>query len=297
MANIFEEYKAQFRRHDNSLNQLILINITVFVFINALGIIGSNVITTADSFIALPRSLETLLVRPWTLVTYMFHHQLFTLGGLGHLFSNMIALWFFGRSLKGLIDNQQLVSIYILGGLFAGVIFLLTHNFIPYYASQSVGGLVGASASVYAISVALVMLSPHSAFHIPFVNIRIELRYVVLAYILISFLSINVQSGNAGGNIAHLGGALMGWIYIKALQKGTDLGNWMHQIIPFFKNIFKPSPRMKVSYKETTQQKATSSFQQINSQEKIEIILDKIKVSGYSSLTKEEKQILFDASE
>lgn len=295
MANIFEEYKAQFRKHDNGLNQLILINVTIFVLINALGIVGNNVLSITDSFITLPKDLNELLVKPWTIFTYMFHHLLFTNGGFWHLFQNMLALYFFGRSLKELIDNQRFISIYILGGVFAAIVFILTYNLIPHYAAQPTTGLVGASASVYAISVALVTLSPRYAFYLPFFG-KIEVRYIVLTYIIISLLSINVQSGNAGGNIAHLGGALMGWLYVKFLQSGTDLGNWMHQIIPFFKNISKPAPpKMKVSHKQTKSN--TSSFQNINSQEKIDIILDKIKVSGYSSLTKDEKKTLFDASE
>ena len=298
MANIFEEYKAQFRKQDNSLNQLILINITVFVLINTLGIVGSEIITTVDGLLALPKNLHILLVRPWTLITYMFHHQLFTLGGLGHLFSNMLALWFFGKSLKGLIDNQRFTSIYILGGLFAAAIFLITHNFLPYYSSQNVSGLVGASASVYAISVALVTISPRYGYNIPLIG-RIEVRYIVLTYIVISFLSLNVKTGNAGGNVAHLGGAFLGWVYIKSLQNGTDLGKWIHQIIPSFKRLFLPSPKMKVSHSQpnNTNSSNSTSFQNTNTQEKIDIILDKIKVSGYSSLTKDEKQVLFDASE
>ncbi len=290
MASIIEEYKAQFRKPNNALIQLILINVSVFVLINLLALFGTEVVLFVDKNIILPKSFTELLYKPWALFTYMFHHLLFAKGGFSHLFQNMLALWFFGGELAKLIDGKKIISIYLLGGLFAGFTFLVVYNFIPYYMGLGNVALVGASGSVFAISVALPTLSPRYGFNIPFVG-KIEVRYIVLVFILISVFSL--KGSNAGGEVAHLGGALMGWIYARGLKKGKNLGSFIEGFFLFVQKMFKPKPKMKVTHHNKTAPAPVIR----TSQEDVDAILDKIKDSGYASLSKTEKQKLFDASE
>jgi hypothetical protein len=152
--------------------------------------------------------------------------------------------------------------------------------------------MVGASASINAIVVAAATLLPDYTFFLLFIG-AVRIKYIAAIIVFLSFLG--TIGGNAGGNIAHLGGALMGFIYIKQLQAGVNWGGWVTSVIGFFKNLFKPKPKVKVTYRKEAKSKSPSSFNKA-SQEEIDAILDKISDHGYEKLTKEEKEKLFNAS-
>jgi len=211
----------------------------------------------------------------------------------------MLMLYWFGRLIVEYLGNQKLINLYILGALAGGTIYLLVHNLIPYY-QERYGVMVGASAAVYAIAIAAATLVPNYTFHLVFIG-PVKIKYIAGFGILLSFLG--TVGGNAGGNIAHLGGAFIGYIYIKQLQSGNDWGNWVSRIMMFFKSFFVKQSKIKVSHKKTKAQRKSSTNSNTSStaanlfnQAEIDAILDKISQSGYESLSTEEKQKLFNAS-
>jgi len=153
---------------------------------------------------------------------------------------------------------------------------------------------VGASAAVFAVVVAAATLLPDYTFFLLFLG-PVRIKYIAAFYVIISFLG-SVGS-NAGGEIAHLGGALMGFVYIKQLQSGANWGSWITATLDWFKNLFTAKPKVKVTYRnsETSSPKKSSTKPSV-SQDEIDVILDKISDGGYESLTKDEKEKLFNAS-
>jgi hypothetical protein len=179
-----------------------------------------------------------------------------------------------------------LISLYILGGLAAGLIYVLVSNYIPYF--QHPGNLRGASGSVLAIVVGAATISPSYRFHLLIIG-PVKIAYLALAYVLLSLLG--TVGSNSGGNVAHLGGALFGFIFIYLLRQGTDLGKIIFTPWNAIRGIFDKSARIRVSYKKGGAAKPTKL-----NQAEIDAILDKIHKSGYESLNKEEKRKLFEAS-
>jgi hypothetical protein len=198
----------------------------------------------------------------------------------------MLGLYWFGRIIHEFIGNRRLINLYILGGLAGGILYLIFYNTIPFFIKQADASvMLGASASVFAISAAAATLVPDYRFNLLFIG-PVRIVFIVGFYIIVSF--IGMKQGNAGGNIAHLGGAFLGFAYIKFLQRGTDIGKPINVIAGWIKNIGKP--RMKVY---SNKNKTLSH----PSQKEIDAILDKISRSGYESLSKEEKEKLFKASQ
>lgn len=295
MKSIFNDIRNAFR-HPNALNQLILINVMVFVVL----IIARTILFLTgyrDAFdlimeyIALPANPRILLFRPWTLFTYFFTHREFF-----HIIFNMLNLYWFGMIIREYLGDKKLISLYILGGVAGGLFFLLFYNLIPFYQTRAVyATMIGASASTLAVTVAAATLLPNFTFNLLFIG-PVKIKYIAAFFVL---LSVSGAIGdNAGGNLAHLGGALIGFLFIQQLQRGTDLGRPIHAVANFFRNLFKPRQPLKVTYK-SQQRPATfaSPGPGEPSQTEIDIILDKISRSGYESLSKEEKQKLFRASQ
>ncbi|RJE72689.1 rhomboid family intramembrane serine protease [Reichenbachiella sp. MSK19-1] len=304
MDNLMDDFKNAWKRPNNALPQIIIINISVFIVLAVLNIFGKIAgIDTVSNFIidqfTIPPAFATFLTRPWTLLTYAFAHSL---SSIFHILFNMLVLYWFGRLIVEYIGNQKLINLYVLGALAGGLIYLMVYNLIPYYIERSnFNGMVGASAAVYAITVAAATLLPNYTFHLMFIG-PVKIKYIAGFYIVISFLG--AVGSNAGGNIAHLGGALIGFLYIKQLQSGTDWGIWIGSIMRFFKSLFVRQPKIKVTHKKTKSQSSSRSSSSATSstghniadQAEIDAILDKISQSGYESLSKEEKQKLFNAS-
>jgi len=297
MTSIFDDIRNAFRLR-NALNQLILINVIVFVVLLLLRVIlristqSDDLFETILDYIAMPANPGVLLTRPWTIFTYFLTHREFF-----HIIFNMLNLYWFGMIIREYLGDKKLVSLYLLGGLAGGVFFVLFYNLIPYYQTRAIfATMIGASASVLAVTVAAATLLPNYTFNLLFIG-PVKIKFIAAFFVL---LSISGAIGdNAGGNLAHLGGALIGFIFIKQLQRGTDLGRPIHAVANFFQNLFKPRTPMKVSFKN--QSRTTSVFSSTTggepSQTEIDIILDKISRSGYESLSKDEKQKLFRASQ
>jgi hypothetical protein len=206
----------------------------------------------------------------------------------------MLALYWFGRLFIEYLGSDKLVAVYILGVIAGGIVYLLMFNGIPFFIQRSdFAGMVGASAAVFAVMVATATLLPDYTFHLLFFG-PVRIKYIAGIYIIISF--IGIVGPNNGGNLAHLGGALMGFIYTKQLQVGVNWGGWITSVIEWVKNLFNPRQNVKVTYrkKEETSSKAKTFSK--SSQAEIDYILDKISEKGYESLSKDEKEKLFNAS-
>ncbi|MCC9138079.1 rhomboid family intramembrane serine protease [Pontibacter silvestris] len=303
--SIIEDIKDTFRQPNNTLKQLILINVVVFVVLIVARLVltltvGPHLYNLLMSYIALPSYPASLLVRPWTLITYFFTHE-----GFLHILFNMLNLYWFGQLIREYLGDKRLLSLYILGGLAGGVLFVLFFNFIPYFADRALGAsMIGASACVLAIVVAAATLLPNFTFSLILIG-PVKIKYIALFLVILSMSG--AVGDNAGGNIAHLGGALIGWVFIKQLQRGSDMGRPIHATFGFFGNLLKRKPKLKVTHRggggfsrrstNGTSSAAAASYPGKPSQHEIDRILDKISSSGYESLSKEEKQKLFQASQ
>lgn len=294
---MFDEFKSAFQRHNNAHAQLIIINVVVFLVIGFISVVG--MISGAEAIsdfiytqFTIPPTVAEFLSRPWTLITYMFAHERW---GILHILFNMLALYWFGKLFIEYLGSDKLVAVYILGGLAGGLLYLLMFNTVPFFIERSgFPGMVGASAAVFAVMLATATLLPNYTFFLLILG-PVKIKYIAAVYVVISFLGTTQE--NAGGNIAHLGGALIGFIYIKQLQAGFNWGLWITVTIDWFKDLFKSKPKVKVTYRgdaKTSQKTATPPSKA--SQAEIDIILDKISDRGYESLTKEEKEKLFNAS-
>ena len=260
----------------------LFIGINVIVFL-ILGLLKLEWLFTRDTAISnwlrdqlsVPALPEQLLYKPWTVVTYMFTHT-----ELFHFSFNMLVLYWFGRIFEDFLNGKQFTFIYLAGGLFGALLFLLFYNIFPAFAEMKYGSiLLGASGSVMAIVVAIATLVPDYSIRLLLFG-DVRLKYLALILVLIDVISI--AGSNPGGSIAHLGGALLGFIFIKQLQNGND-----------WSKIFQQRKRLKVVKNSGTPPLNSS---RVPEQELIDQILDKISRSGYNSLTQQEKEQLFKAS-
>ncbi len=296
---MLEEFKNAFQRPNNGHVQLIFINVVVFLVLAVLFVFStaagfSAFFESIHSQLAIPAPILSFLAKPWTIITYAFVHDL---TGIFHILFNMLAFYWFGKIFIEYLGSDKLIAVYVLGALAGGISYLLVYNTIPFYAERiPLHGMVGASAAVYAVLVATATLLPDYTFFLLFFG-PVRIKYIALIYIVISFLGS--VGGNAGGNVAHLGGALIGYVYIKQLQAGVNWGGWITLTLDWIKGLFSPRSKVKVTYRSTepkvkSSKTATSSAKA--SQDEIDAILDKISDRGYESLTKEEKEKLFNAS-
>ena len=287
MANfIIEDFKKAWSKEDNGLIKIILINIIIFVSISILEVFitlsgGGSLIRVVINKLMLPASFTTFILQPWSLISYFFLHLSF-----GHILWNMLFLYWFGKIIHDNIGNNAVISLYILGGIIGGLSYMALFNIIPFYGDRvSESLMLGASAGVFSIVAGSATLLPNYTFYLLFLG-PVRIKYIALFYILLSFF--DVTGSNAGGEIAHIGGALIGYLFIKQLQKGVNMGDGVIKII----NLFNRKNSSKKE-KEFTINKETSFD---ISQDEIDKILDKISESGYSSLSKKEKEKLFNAS-
>ncbi|TAH24538.1 MAG: rhomboid family intramembrane serine protease [Cytophagales bacterium] len=292
MKSIIEELKYNFKRKDNGLIKIILINIVVFVVLSLIYVFSKLfqneiVLNFVLENLVLPTQFSRFIFKPWTILTYFFSHQ-----DVFHILFNLLSFYWFGNIIVEYLGNRRLISIYLYGGIFAGLLFLTLFNFIPFFIQSNTFGLLGASGAIYAVIVAAAVLVPDYTFFMIFFG-PVKIKYLAAIMIFISVIG-SVES-NAGGNIAHLGGALVGYLFIRFLKQGTDIGKPISAIGDFFNRISSPRPNMKVTYKNTNHQKNVNTI--LPNQQEIDNILDKINRSGYESLTNEEKQKLFKASQ
>lgn len=303
--SILDDFRNAWNKPNNAPAQLIIINVVIFLFLGVLSVFSriggfGSFFDVIYSQFSIPPLLSDFVIRPWTLITYAFAHSL---SGIFHILFNMLVFYWFSRLVLEYLGNQKVISIYIVGALAGGIAYLLVYNAIPFYmnAAPNISGMVGASAAVYAIVVAAATLNPNYTFFMLFLG-PVKIKYIAGFYIVISFLgSVGV---NAGGNIAHLGGAFIGYLYIRQLQGGTDIGAWVIRTMSFFQSFFVKKSNIKVSHRSKKTSKVPKMRSNVKakhgageaSQDEIDAILDKISQSGYESLSKDEKQKLFNAS-
>lgn len=276
------------------VGRLILINCVVFVFVELVGIflmLFNVPYNPVASYLSLPSSLDRFLYQPWSIVTYMFMH-----GGIFHILFNMLWLYWFGRLFLNFYSSKHLRGLYVLGGLCGGFLYMVSYNVFPYFEySREIATLVGASASVLAIVVATAVREPDYPVQFMFIG-TVRLKYVALFMVLFDLLFMT--SSNAGGHIAHLGGAAAGFWFSMGLAKGNDATKWINAVLDFFSGGFKMpkrKPKMKVHYGDRQQQYDYNARKKADEDE-INRILEKLRKSGYGSLSEDEKKKLFDAS-
>jgi membrane associated rhomboid family serine protease len=278
----------------SSLTRLIYLNVAVFIVISVVSIIAflldnPAISVKAIDLLSVPASLRTLLARPWTIITYMFTHK-----DIWHILFNMLWLYWFGRIFLEYLDQRKLVAVYLLGGISGAIVYVLSFNIFPVFTgivAESVA--IGASASVMAIVIAIAAYVPNYTIHMLLLG-RIRIIYVALViFILTSAVDFSV---NSGGKLAHIGGALFGFLYTLNIKKGRDIGKGINRIIDFFATFFKPRKKLKVTYKKPA---SDYDYNKIKAEHQVKInqILDKISKGGYDSLTKEEKDTLFKESQ
>ena len=297
--SIFEDIRTAFSRRDNALNQLLLLNVLVFAVMVILRAIlhlssASSVYDLLMRQLAMPSDLPGLLRHPWTILTYAFTHE-----GFFHILFNMLNLYWFGSLVREYLGNRKLVSLYILGALAGAVLFLLSYNLIPVLQPRLGVPIIGASAAVTAIIVGAATLLPDYTFNLLLLG-PVRIKYIAAVVVILSFAG--VSGGNPGGEISHLGGALLGFLFIKQLQRGRDLGRPVQAVGDWVGGLLSGRPRLRVSHRSTpvptpAAPAAKKSAFPKPEQDEIDLILDKISRSGYESLSKDEKQKLFRASQ
>jgi membrane associated rhomboid family serine protease len=300
-SSFWDNLKNAFNRQDNSLYKLIAINVLVFcvvllakVFLTLSGFGDSY--QEGMNWLMMPASLTRLATQPWAPLTYLFLHE-----GVFHILFNMLFLYWFGLLVNQYLGSRKLANLYILGGLFGAAFYLLIYNLAPYFSgSVDTSLMLGASAGVYAVVVGAATLAPQTTFVLLLLG-PVKIVYIAAFYVILSFA--NSIGANAGGDIAHLGGALLGYLYVVQLRRGRDLGWAVQKVGLFFERLFsRPSP--KVSYRRSSMDSsargnsasAASAKKDTTSQEEVDKILDKIAEKGYEGLSKEEKRKLFEFS-
>lgn len=269
----FDNLKYELQKQ-NKLTILIVVNLVLFLFINiSVNIININVL----DYLALPLNFKAFIIHFWTLGTYMFAHDTF-----GHIFYNMLLLYFNGRMFSNLLTEKRLVFVYILSGISGGLLLLLLGFIFPhnFYTSQ----IYGASAAIIGIICALAMYTPNMPVNIWGI---IEIKYKYLALIIFTILTILDFAINTGGKISHFGGAFFGLFFGYMLKNGNDLSKWSY---------YTPSKKPTLKVVHSNQAKTQASVSS-DSQQTIDALLDKISKNGYENLTKHEKELLFKLSQ
>lgn len=273
--NGFKDIIYRLFKSGNPAMLYIGINIIVFLVVNIGSLflvkgLGNELIS---QYLAFPADFAQWPLRFYTLVTYAFLHK-----DLFHILFNLLWLYWMGNLFLDFLKPRQFQVVYWGGAIIGALAFALIFNLSP---QLNAGGatLIGASAAVMAIFSAVATLVPNYSIRLLLFG-DVRLKYLLLVYVLIDIVGTSPGSGNIGGNLAHLGGALFGFVYIKLLQSGTDLSSFLVK-----------KPKMKVVRNEPQKKKT-----EIINQEEIDAILDKISKTGYEKLTAKEKQTLFDAS-
>jgi membrane associated rhomboid family serine protease len=299
MASFLDDIKNPFRK-GNTLVQLMLINAIVFLSLILLGFIlsflpeGAAIRNTITKNFELIAPIIKFIQKPWTLITYCFSHD-----GFFHLLFNMLTLFWFGTLVQEFIGNRKLLNIYIIGGLLSGLFYILIYNLISLapQLNNINPSILGASAAVYAVMFAAVALLPEYEFYL-FGIVLVKIKYLALVFLVISFV---VPSSG----ISHLGGAMAGYSYIYLLRRGVDLGSPIEAMSEWWSNFWIAKPPAKIpqrKYSESTVASKNGGNGNVDQnyfpgQDEVDAILDKIGKSGYESLTKEEKQKLYRASQ
>lgn len=286
------DLKYQYARL-NIAEKLIAINVVIFL----LNLILVNLFRLPNivNWFNLPENIGDFILQPWSIVTYSFFHS-----GFGHIFWNMLMLYFFGRTFLNLFDAKKFLNVYFLGVIVGGFLFMIGYNTIPALLNQN-GVLIGASAGVTAILIYVCTYLPNQTVRL----LIIDLKLWHLGVIIVVLDLLRLSNGqNVGGMLSHLGGAALGYFYAKQLMNGKDIGAGFGRFMDSIANLFRKDKKapMKTVYKSAKPKSTTTGSTAANvdrkkadKQRKIDAILDKISKSGYESLSKEEKDFLFIA--
>jgi len=291
--SLFQDLKYKYKLWEIH-EKYIFINALVFGIIALIGafynlMTGNRFNTFIAEWLALPSDFKDMIFKPWTFFSYFFLHFRFM-----HFLGNMVGLYFFGRVFLTFFNVKQFISYYILGGLFAGLIFAISYNVFPALINKE-AYLLGASASVFSILFGATAKAPNYIFNL-FGVLRIPLWVIAGLYTLL-FLS-SIPLGNTGGELAHLGGAFFGYFMTYQLHKGKDISKSFQNLIDWFRNLFSSKSTLKTVHRSKNKKMAghnKQEFGEFNKQKKVDLILDKINKSGYESLTEDEKTFLFKA--
>lgn len=275
----------------NIANKLIVINIGVFLLFFIASFLFNTSSDVLMQWFVLPEGPIEVLKQPWSILTYSFLH-----GGFMHILFNMIWLNFFSKFVLNFFSEKRFLTIYLLGALYGGLLFVTAYNVFPVFVSKA-GYLLGASASVSALMVFAATYSPNISFR--FFMVTIKLWQLAVGLFLLDLFRLG-SGTNPGGMLSHIGGGVFGYLYAVQLAKGNDIGLWFEKIVAGVANLFKtrkstPFRKVHKTPKNTTNKKAT--VVKDDRQIKIDGILDKIGKSGYDSLTKQEKDFLFKAGD
>ncbi|WP_396172958.1 rhomboid family intramembrane serine protease [Flavobacterium sp.] len=238
-------------------------------------------------YISLSSNPADLLWKPWTIISYAFFHA-----GFLHILFNLIILNFVSRLFMTYFTQKQLLSLYLLGAIFAGFIYIASYLIFPALIRQE-AILIGASGAVMAVLFAVAAFNPYMEIRLLLIG-RVKIWHIALVYLVIDLISLS--SANVGGHIAHLGGALFGYLFSSQIKNGTDITKTFSAFMDYVVNFFSGTKKttFKKVHKNTTYTTPKQNPKD-KSQQQIDAILDKISKSGYDSLTKEEKEFLFKA--
>lgn len=288
MASIIDDLKMQYK-FGGMTQRLIYWNIVCFlisyVFFGLLRFVDIDV--DFLQYVSLSSNPEDLLWKPWSMISYSFFHSDFF-----HIFFNLIILNFSGQLFLTFFNQKQLLGLYVLSAVFAGLVFVSS-----FYLMNIIAPIVGASAAIMAILVAVTTYSPLMNVRLLLVG-NVKLWQITVVILVLDLLQIRMD--NSGGHIAHLAGAFFGFVFVKLLKNGTDLSNIVTTIIDFFVNLFRKSPstpfkKVHKNYRKPSEKSTSRIVTKDKTQQQIDEILDKISRSGYDCLTKEEKEFLFKA--
>ena len=295
-STIFDNLKERFRQ-GNIVVQLIYINVAVFVLVSVVQIgfmLFRQDLSPLLRYAELPASISKFCTQPWSILSYMFMHA-----GVLHLLFNMLWLYWFGMLFLQFFSAKHLRGLYVFAGICGGLLYMLAYNVFPLFIPMAnFSYLVGASAAVLGIVTAMAFRDPDYPINLLFFGM-LRLKYLALIVIGLDLLFINAD--NAGGHIAHLGGALAGLWFAWSLQKGNDLTKWINgfidKTIDLFQHKSSPKkPKMEAHFGGKQKEDSNAYTEKKAQDEEIDRILEKLKKSGYESLTAEEKKALFNAS-
>lgn len=277
----------------NIFEKIIAINVVVFLLAKIIFMFFQGQSNPILKWFEFPVKLGDFIIQPWSLFTYAFIHY-----DIWHLLFNMLWLYFIGRMFVNLFNTKMALNVYFLGAIFGALMFMLGYNLFPTIFNKGTL-LVGASAAVRALVIFLCAYMPKM--EVRLFTFNIKLWYIGAALIALDVLGL--FGLNPGGNMAHIGGALLGYFYAIQLKKGNDIGKGFEKFMDSIGNLFNPAnkkTKLKTVHKKKNKPFAghnKGEFNEFSKQKQIDIILDKISKSGYDSLTKEEKEFLFKAGE
>ena len=294
VQSLLEDLKREFKS-GHMVTRIIIVNVVIWIGVNTIklifkmtnnGIVSDTYLNIRDFFLISNDPIH-VITHPWAFITTNFIHE-----GFGHIFWNMILFYWFGKIVGDLIGDRKILPIYLLSG-FAGCLFYFLLMNTAFFGGGEIHPALGASASVMGIIMASAVTSPNYSMNLIFLG-PVKLMYIAAVLFLIDIFTL---APGSGGAIAHIGGALFGGFFITQMRKGNDWSVPVNNLVDKIKN-FAGSLRTDENDASSTKHKRRSNKEPLSvpHQERVDQILEKIKASGYDSLTAEEKEFLFLAS-